>query len=310
MPGVARSAVSGPLRFPRAAGPFGCHPTMLSRVRRIVGLGRTFTRRIAEDDVLIHSGAIAYTAMLSVFPLLLAVIAVLGRFVEQPQAQATAVDALRPYLPVDALALVRDTLAAVARTRGTVGVVAIFGLLWAATAATGTLRHALNRVYRVAEPRAFWRRKLMELGLVSMGGVFLSVSFLTTAVVQTSEALAPLGSILDRLLHIPLAALAGALAPLVFSGLSFFVVYRFLPNGRLSLPTLALGTAMAVLLFEAVKVAFFWYLRTLSSYPLVYGPLAGLVVFMVWMYVVAAMTLVCAEVMILRERARQERAGG
>jgi membrane protein len=279
-------------------------------LRRLVDLGRAFMQRIAEDDVLIHSGAIAYTAMLSVFPLLLAVIAVLGRFVEQPQAQATAVDALRPYLPVDALALMRDTLATVARTRGTVGVVAILGLLWAATAATGALRHALNRVYRVAEPRAYWRRKLVELGLVSMGGVFLSISFLTSAIVQTSEALAPLGSVVDRFLHSPLPALAGALAPWVFSALSFFVVYRFLPNARLSLPTLVLGTAMAVLLFEAVKVAFFWYLGTLASYPLVYGPLAGLVVFMVWMYVVAAITLVCAEVMILRERAQAGRAGG
>jgi membrane protein len=267
-------------------------------------------RRVAEDDVLIHSGAIAYTAMLSVFPLLLAVIAVLGRFVEAPQAQATAVEALRPYLPADALVLVRDTLVAVARTRGTAGIVAIFGLLWAATAAAGTLRHALNRVYRVAEPRAFWRRKLTELSLVSMGGVFLSLSFLTSAVVQTAEAVAPLGSIVDRFLRSPLAALAGALVPWVFSAVSFFVVYRFLPNARLSLPTLALGTAIAVLLFETVKVAFFWYLRTLASYPLVYGPLAGLVVFMVWMYVVAAMTLVCAEVMVLRERPRKERAGG
>jgi membrane protein len=267
-------------------------------------------RRIAEDDVLIHSGAIAYTAMLSVFPLLLAVIAVLGRFIEQPQAQATAVEALRPYLPSDALTLVRDTLAAVARTRGTAGVVAIFGLLWAATAAAGTLRHALNRVYRVTEPRAFWRRKLVELGLVSMGGVFLSLSFLTSAVAQTAEAVAPLRPVVDRFLGSPLAALAGALIPWAFSALSFFVVYRFLPNGRLSLPTLAVGTALAVLLFEAVKVAFFWYLRTLATYPLVYGPLAGLIVFMVWMYVVAATVLVCAEVMILRERPRKRPTGG
>lgn len=256
---------------------------------------------MGEDDVLIFSGSIAYAAMLSVFPLLLAVIAVLGRFVEQPQAQATAVEALRPYLPGDALALVADTLTAVARTRGTVGLVASVGLLWAATAAAGALRHALNRVYRVVEPRAFWRRKLVELGLVAMGGLFLSLSVLTSAAAQSARALAPLGAVMDRLLRTPAAAAAGALAPWVFSAASFFVVYRFLPNARLSGRTLALGTALAVVLFEAVKRAFFWYLRTLASYPLVYGPLAGLIVFMVWVYLVAVMTLACAEVMILRE---------
>ena len=63
---------------------------------------------------------------------------------------------------------------------------------------------------------------------------------------RTSEAVAALGSIVDRILQSPLAALAGALAPWVFSAVSFFVVYRFLPNARLSLPTLAGGTALAV----------------------------------------------------------------
>jgi membrane protein len=265
---------------------------------------------VAEDDVLIFSGSIAFAAMLSVFPLLLAVIAVLGQFVEQPQAQSTVVEALRPYLPPETLAPLRDTLAAVARTRGAAGAVGVLGLLWAATAATGTLRHALNRNLNAAEPRTFWRRKLVELSLVAMGGIFLSLSFLTSAIIQTASAVGPLKDILTRILGSPVAALAGGIAPWIFSAISFFVVYRFLPNVRLSLGTVALGTGMAVLLFEAVKHVFFWYLRTLASYPLVYGPLAGLIVFMVWTYVVAALVLVCAEVMTLRERVRLRYRGG
>jgi membrane protein len=278
-------------------------------LRRLINLVRTFMRNTERDDVLILSGSVAYAGMLSIFPLLLAVIAVLGVFVEQPQAQDTAVNALRPYLPPDALMLVRDTLNAVVRTRGTAGIVAILGLLWAATAVAGTLRHALNRVLKVRQPRAFWRRKLVELGLVTLGGLFLSLSFLTSAAVQTASTLGRLGTIVQGFLQSPAAALTGALAPWVFSAAAFFVVYRFLPNARLSPATLALGTGIAVVLFEAVKRVFFWYLRTLATYPLVYGPLAGLIVFMVWVYVVAALMLLCAEVMFLRERPREVSAG-
>jgi len=75
-------------------------------------------------------------------------------------------------------------------------------------------------------------------------------------------------------------------------------------------PRRAVGTALSVVLFEAVKRVFFWYLQTLGSYPLVYGPLAGLIVFMVWVYVVAALLLLCAEVMALHRRSRKVSAGG
>jgi len=265
---------------------------------------------VAQDDIFILSGSIAYTALLSIFPLLLAVIAVLGRFVEQPQAQAAALDALRPYVPPDTLALIGDTLVAVARTRSTAGAVAVVGLLWGATAAAGTMRHALNRVLKVREPRACWRRKLVELGLVTLGGLFISVSFLMSAAVQAASALGPLGAIIERLLRSPAPALVGALLPWVFSAASFYVVYRFLPNTRLPTSTLIVGTALSVVLFEAVKLVFFWYLQTLGSYPLVFGPLAGLIVFMVWVYMVAALLLLCAEVMALHRRSRKVNAGG
>lgn len=277
----------------------------MDTLRRFFDLGRTFLRNTARDDIFILSGSIAYTALLSIFPLLLAVIAVLGRFVEQPQAQAAALEALRPYLPPDALALIRQTLTAVAETRGTAGAVAIVGLLWGSTAVAGTVRHALNRVLKVRTFRAFWRRKLVELGLVGLAGLFMSLSFFTSAAVQTTPSLGALGRIIDHLLRSPAAALASALAPWVFSAASFYMAYRFLPNARLSAPSLALGTGLATVLFEGVKRAFFWYLRSLASYPLVYGPLAGLVVFMVWVYVVAALLLLCAEAMVLRERPRE-----
>jgi membrane protein len=84
----------------------------------------------------------------------------------------------------------------------------------------------------------------------------------------------------------------------VFSGLTFLIIYRFLPNARLPLRTLLTGSLTGLLLFEAIKSAFFWYLRTLASYPQVYGPLVGVVVFMLWVYLAALVLLIGAEVMI------------
>jgi uncharacterized BrkB/YihY/UPF0761 family membrane protein len=64
-------------------------------------------------------------------------------------------------------------------------------------------------------------------------------------------------------------------------------------------------------LFEGIKSASFWYLRTLASYPLVYGPLVGVVVFMVWVCLAALVLLIGAEVMIqIPTNGRQTRESG
>lgn len=254
--------------------------------------------RIGRDDVLILAASTAYAAVLSVFPLLIAVIALLSLFVEQAAAQEAVLRALGPYLPDQSLSLVRETLRGVVQTREAAGLVGVLGLLWGATAVAGSLREAINRVLR-ASPRAFWRRKLIDLGMVIVGGIFLSLSLLGSALLAVLTV-RPLGAAFERAAG-GLAQAVGVVGPIVFSAAAFFVAYRFLPNVRLTTRSLLWGTVVGVTLFETSKVAFFWYLRTLASYPIVYGPLAGLVVFMVWVYLVAVVVLLGAEVMAVME---------
>lgn len=99
-----------------------------------------------------------------------------------------------------------------------------------------------------------------------------------------------------------MAAFFSAVAPWLFSGAAFLTIYRFLPNARTTSRSLLLGTAVAAVLFEAAKRLFFWYLGTLARYPLVYGPIAGIIVFMVGVYLVVVLILLGAEVIALRER--------
>lgn len=270
-------------------------------MRTLLVVMHILSRNLERDDVLILAAAIAYAAVFSVFPLLIVVIAGLSLVVDLPQAQQAATAALRPYLPPQALSLVRDTLDAVVRTRGTATTVATVGLLWSATTATGSLRHALNRVLRAPGVRAFWRRKLVELLLVLLGGTFLGLSVIAPAILAALRNLPPLAPALEAVGRARGLALLGTLGPWLFSAAAFFVIYRFLPNVRLSWRSLLVGVTVAMLLFEGTRRAFFWYLQTLATYPLVYGPLAGLIVFMVWVYLIAVLLLLAAETMVLVE---------
>lgn len=272
---------------------------MLERVRAPL---HTLSVRLQRHELFVLAAALAYAAVLSIFPLAITVIAILGRFVEHARAQQAVADALRPYLPPQALASISDTLAAVAATRGTAGVIGIVGLLWAATTVAGTLRHGLNRVFDVIRPRSYLRRKLTDLVLVLLGGTSLSLSVAATGVLELAGRWAPAAAAASAVRDSPFAAALSVAGPWLFSAAAFFIVYRFLPNARMSRGALLAGTAVAMVLFEGAKRLFVWYLASLATYPVVYGPIAGLVVFMVWVYLIGWLVLFGGEVIVLIDR--------
>ncbi len=267
----------------------------------MTGRLRALARLLAEDDLAVYAASIAYAGLLSVFPLLAGVIALLSLAADQLQVQEAVVQALRPYLPPPALEAVRETIAGVVRTRSAAGTLAAAGLLWAATAVASAVRHALNRILRAGRPRTFVHRTLVELAVVGLGGACLGLSVLVPAAQAALRGLPGLGPVVDAVGRAPLLQTAASVAPWVLAAAAFFVVYRFLPAVRVGRRSLLAGTGVAVGLFELTRRAFFWYLRTLAAYPLVYGPLAGLVVFMVWVYLVALLVLVGAEVIRVLE---------
>src|SRR5574341_1660901 len=128
-------------------------------------------RRAEVHDLLMLASSPAYAAVLSVFPLLIAVIALLSRLVDPEAARQAVLRSMGPYLPDQSLTLVGQTLQSALRARETAGCVGIIGLLWGATAMTGSLRAALNKVVG-ATPRPYWRRKLSDFVMVIAVGIF------------------------------------------------------------------------------------------------------------------------------------------
>ncbi|MDR5694046.1 MAG: YihY/virulence factor BrkB family protein [Armatimonadota bacterium] len=263
----------------------------------------------ARDDLFTLAASISYAAILSIFPLLIGLVALASRFMEQVYAQQVVIEALSSYLPPDVLDLVRGILDASISTWRTAGVLSLVGLFWSATAVAGALRHGLNRVLRAPGVRPFWHRKVVELMLVILGGILINLSFITSGVLAVLGRVGALATAMEMVRRTPLFNMGAAIAPWVFSGMAFLVVYRFLPNVRLRWSTLWIGSVMSLLLFEVTKRAFLWYLQTLAKYPLVYGPLAGVVVFMIWVYLAALVVLFGAEVMAQLEESWDPSSG-
>jgi membrane protein len=108
-----------------------------------------FYGRLICNDLPTLAASIAYAAVLSVFPLLIGLVAVLSRFVQRTYVEETVMATLAHYLPPVALETVHTALEAVVPIWGTAGALALAGLLWSATAVASAVRHSLNRCCRL-----------------------------------------------------------------------------------------------------------------------------------------------------------------
>lgn len=253
-------------------------------------------KRLGKDDILTLASSIAYAALLSIFPLLVGLVVLLSRVASEAEAQRVVLTALDPYLPNAALDLVRQTLEDVFATREAAGILALVALFWSGTAVAGALRHGLNQVLHVTVIRAFWRRKLIDLALIALGGIALSLSLITSTLLTALSRVRAVGRLAEFIFRNPSAPALAVAGPVVFMGVALVIVYRFLPNRRLRWKSVMAAALTGLVLVEATTRAFLWYLNTLADYPLVYGPLAGLIVFLIWVYLIALDVLLGGEV--------------
>lgn len=267
----------------------------LPRIRPIWLLWQAY-HKFLTDDALQMAAAIAYNALFSIFPLLLGVVALVGLYVDPVEVRTAITRTLSEYLPPETVRFITRNVTETIEARGTFTIFAIIGLFWAATAAAANIRHTLNLILGIAEPRPLLWRKLTELLFVAMAGAFMILSLITSEAVLGLASLYPeTADFIDSLRQSATGQIASTLTPFLFSLLTFMVIYRYLPNVKIPFWNAFWGAVVTAILFELLKRGFFWYLQSFSRYHLVYGSITGIIVFLVWMYLSAAVLLYGAE---------------
>jgi membrane protein len=260
----------------------------------------------------VYAAAMSYYVLVSLFPLLLLGVAVLGLLVRDPAFHERIVSAIVAQFPPEVQ--LRDQIESV--VAGLAGrsltVVSVLGLLtavWTASGVFGTLRRALNRAFDVPGAQSFVQGKLMDL--LSVLGV-LGLLLLSIA---ASSVLGLLRGRADAFLADGVATVTWAGVYLLVSfGLSFttfLVVYRLVPQRRMGVAELWPGALLAALGFEGAKAGFGLYIANFGRYQEVYGALSGAVLFLFFVFVVANIVIFAAELTaeLALDRARRTTTG-
>lgn len=262
---------------------------------------RRAMKESSADNVPMLAAGVAFFAFLAVFPALIAAITLYG-LVADPAQVTDQVENLSAFLPQQSQPLVTEQLnAVVSSSGGALGVglvVSLLAALWSASSGVGNLMKAVNLAYDEEETRGFLKLRGVALLLTVGAIVFLLVTLALVALVPPvldALPLGPLGTVIAQIVRWAL------LIGLVIVGLA--VVYRIAPDRdapRFSWVTA--GSLTAALLWIAGSVCFSLYVNNFGSYNKTYGALAGVVVFLLWLYLTSYIVLLGAEINAESER--------
>jgi membrane protein len=261
-------------------------------------------RRFTEHDGVTRAAAISYFGLISFFPLVLVLITIVTYFLEAPLAQQQVLELIEANAPT-AVDLVQGNMAQILRYRNTVGLVAVVGFFWSASAVFSTMDRALNRVWDVESLRPYWRSKLIAILVVIIIAFLVMFSMVTTTVIS-----------FIRYVILPFLAsqwgvnlgpwrILMILIPYISSVILFMIVYWIFPHTRVTVLDVWPGALLAGLVWEQAKSLFTVYLGTFGSHNLVYGSVGTIVVLMVWFYLSALILLMGAEVSAAYSRAKR-----
>ena len=266
---------------------------------------RRAIKETSADNVATLAAAVAFFAFLAMPPTLIAGLTLYG-LVADPEQAARQMQALAGALPEQAQPLIADQLGAVASgSDGALGlglIIALLGALWSASSGTSNLMKAINVAYNEDETRGVLKLRGVALVLTLGAIVFLLVTLALVAVVPpVLEALrlGVVGTVLAQVVRwgLLIAVGIGALA----------VVYRLAPDrADPKFAWTSIGALVAILLWALGSLGFSLYVNNFGSYNKTYGALAGIVVFLLWLYLTSYIVLLGAE--INAESEKQTRA--
>jgi membrane protein len=268
-------------------------------------------REFLDDGGTDLAAALTYYSVLSLFPGLIALLALVGVFGQASASVEKILEILSPLVSGETLDRLREPLTDLATTEGAglTLVIGVLGALWSASAYVGAFSRAMNRVYEVEEGRPFWRLRPMQIG-VTVLTVLLSATALVILIV-TGPVAEAVGNAIG--VGSDLVVLWGWLKWPVLALIVMVVVavlYWATPNVSFTrFRVISVGAFVAILVWLVASVGFAVYVANFSSYNRTYGSVAGVVIALLWLWITNLALLFGAELDAELERGRQLQIG-
>ena len=271
---------------------------------------KTF-REFTADKCPDLAASLTYYGILSLFPALLALVSLLGLFGQAQNTVMGLLDIVEGVAPGDTADTLRSTLEELVSSpaAGFALVAGVAGALWSASGYVGAFGRAMNRIYEIEEGRGFVKLRGTMLAVTALSilvvAVIAAMLVLSGAVAEAVGSAIGLGAATVTAWDIAKWPVALALAVALIA-----VLYYFTPNVRQPrFRWMSIGSALALVVSVLATAGFGFYVANFNNYNKTYGALGGVVVLLLWLWLLNMSLLFGAEVDAELERGRQLQAG-
>ncbi|MDQ4024296.1 MAG: YihY/virulence factor BrkB family protein [Actinomycetota bacterium] len=270
-------------------------------------------RTVAEfkdDNLTDWAAALTYYGILSIFPALLVLVSILG-LVGQSATQPL-IDNISTVAPGAAQEIVTNAIRNLQRSQGAAGVLFVVGLaaaLWSASGYVAAFMRASNAIYDVEEGRPIYKTLPVRIGLTFVLLVLLAISAIGVVITGgLAERVGDLVGVGETAVDV--WGIAKWPVLLLIVSFMFALLYWAAPNVKTSgFPWVSPGGLLAVLGWVIASAAFAFYVANFGSYNKTYGTLAGVIIFLIWLWISNIMLLLGAEFNAELERRRAIESG-
>ncbi|WP_426560218.1 YihY/virulence factor BrkB family protein [Angustibacter sp. McL0619] len=285
-------------------------PTDLHRRAWWLAVKRAF-HEFTDDQCTDLAAALTYYAVLAIFPAAIALVSLVGVFGKGKETVDTLLQVMNDVGAGSATETLRGPLEQLASSQRA-GLALVLGLataLWSASGYIGAFGRAMNRVYEIDEGRPFWKLRPLQI-LITLVAVIMA-ALVALALVVTGPVATAIGDA-TGLGHSVVTVWDIAKWPVIalVVVLVIAVLYYATPNVQQpKFKWLSVGAMVAFVTWVIASLLFGLYVSMFSSYDKTYGALAGVVVFLLWLWITNLALLFGAELDSELERSRQLQAG-
>ena len=277
--------------------------SVTTKVRDLLQLIREVGSDFDQDRCARVAAALSFTTLIALVPLLTVTLSMLSLFpVFETWTLKLEEILFRQFVPTAGEA-VRDYLLEFSDKAGQLTAVGLVFLFVSSLLLLATIEDSFNDIWRVRRGRRFFQRLLVYWALLTLGPVMIVASL------SISSAFMSVADVPDHPLLV--GATAGLLRylPFILETGAFVLFYKTIPNTDVRMVHALAGGVVAALLFELAKQAFAYYILNFPSYQVIYGALATIPIFFVWVYLSWLVLLVGAVIAAVLGR-RQSRGDG
>ncbi len=249
---------------------------------QVVRVATLAVRNFFTDQCLMRATALAYVTLLSLVPLLAFAFSILKGMGVQEKLERlilTWASAGQQEVALQVMKYIEDT------NFKAVGAIGLLFLIWTTISVLGTIEASLNEIWGVKRARTVYRKLTDYISVMVTAPILLAAAMSLTTALASGALPAP------RVGHVLLKV-----APYVGTWIAFAVLYIIMPNTKVRWGSALVGGLVGGTLWQLAFWGYTVFQIGMARYNAIYGTLAAIPFFMVWLYMSWAIVLFGAEV--------------